>query len=194
MPPASNGSQRRSLLFPLISPATPTLPHSSSDTASPRTSSASRSSRVFFLPLAHDLLVRARCNRLGCRQPAAAGPVTCSAGRPPSPPSPRSSLASGAGGELRLQVAHVPTPGNIGLGPTYARGLPPYFCIASLYAFRPRRAFLPCLFKLGTRTCIRCFKVGWGNNASFVVLQPARHTGGIASAKADEEYHDECKH
>jgi hypothetical protein len=36
----------------------------------------SRSSRVFSPPRIHDLLVRARCNRLGRRQPAgAAGPV-----------------------------------------------------------------------------------------------------------------------
>ena len=52
------------------------------------------------------------------------------------------SLPPTAAALLPLRVA---TPVNIGLGPTYARGLPPYFCIASLYAFRPRRAFLPCL-------------------------------------------------
>ena len=45
-----------------------------------------------------------------------------------------------------IGVATRPTPGNSGLGPVYARGLPPYSCIASLAAFRPRRAFLPPLF------------------------------------------------
>eukprot|EP00964_Phaeocystis_antarctica_P044306 scaffold25462_cov36-Phaeocystis_antarctica.AAC.2 len=43
--------------------------------------------------------------------------------------------------ELRLQVADVPTPGNAGRCPAYARGLLPYSCIA--LASRPSRAYHP---------------------------------------------------